>query len=788
MIASDSQAGGILPLTSADEHSFSTPGAFGPYRVMHQIGVGVLGPVFRTYDPSNDRLIAVKAFHVDITPEQAETLTEFLETLVQAELSHSSVVLPLDAGIEEGVPFIAQEYVASESLDATMRHYTPVKIHAALSLMDQLATAIDASHSLGLLHGSIHLRDIFVSNEAIKITGFGIGGALEQIGVRGPIRRPYTAPEVISGREWGPEADRFSLAAIAYELLTGKRAAGTGAQVSARLEEVEGIADIDALQTVFSEALSDVSEVRYASAQRFFSDLSAAVGYDLSSEEDELLDHGVDGDLTDEQDLSLKNTASVGAFDLFVDDSYDLTRKVEIDQAGGGEYESFKEDRTKDGDLHEEARSLQDEDSRLEEAIEIGLEDEKLQDIESQAEKNIYGENEKDDVEHSLKEFGELEEIFVAGASDEKILKRGDASESQEGVLDEELLFELESQSAGQTQSSMNSDDSRDLLPLPVVQEKRIASTDKHRVSGDGSADLSSSTNLQKNIRFGNGSSSWMVAFVFIAAGIMAYYVGLQLGSPGDLVNEESSRTQSTTVGVGSALKFENQVQTQGEIQSSDQIIPQPAFDEVVGNIEESTNNERAPEIVADVSNPEIIVQSENRLEGDQGSSERSLQMAQEIEVVEEGLILVRTNPSGALVILDGVSHGRTPISLPNVPLGNYQLEVSLGGFRTERREIQLSRTNSLAAIGIDLFSGSDGLITSTILGSVSVRSRPTGAEVLIDGKNVGVTPMVIDEVGVGSYEVQIKLEGYKSWIDTIEVVESQQIDVAASLDHLLEQ
>ena len=171
MIASDSQAGGILPLTSADEHSFSAPGAFGPYRVMHQIGVGVLGPVFRTYDPSNDRLIAVKAFHVDITPEQAETLTDFLETLVHTDLSSASVVLPLDAGIEEGVPFIAQEYVASESLDATMRHYTPVKIHAALALMDQLATAIDVAHSHGLLHGSIHLRDIFVSNEDIKITG-----------------------------------------------------------------------------------------------------------------------------------------------------------------------------------------------------------------------------------------------------------------------------------------------------------------------------------------------------------------------------------------------------------------------------------------------------------------------------------------------------------------------------------------------------------------------------------------------------------------------------------------
>lgn len=787
MIASDSQAGGILPLTSADEHSFSAPGAFGPYRVMHQIGVGVLGPVFRTYDPSNDRLIAVKAFHVDITPEQAETLTEFLETLVQADLSRSSVVLPLAAGIEEGVPFIAQEYVASESLDATMRHYTPVKIHAALALMDQLATAIDAAHSLGLLHGSIHLRDIFVSNEAIKITGFGIGGALEQIGIRGPIRRPYTAPEVISGREWGPEADRFSLAAIAYELLTGKRAAGTGAQVNDRLEEVEGIADIDALQTVFSDALSDVSEVRYASAQRFFSDLSAAVGYDLSSEEDESIDYGFDGDLTNEQDVSLKNTASVGAFDLFSDDSKDLNKKIEIEQAREKQNESFEDSRPKDGDLHEGKRFLRNEDSRLEEPIETDLSDERLQYVEDQIENNTYRGYEQDAAGHSLKESDDLEGLVVADARDEKNLKRGDANESQEADLAEDIFFELESQHVGQTQDSVKPDDSSDLLPLPVVQQKRTASKETHRVSGDDSADLTISTTSQRNSRFRILSSSWMVALVFLSAGLLAYYVGLQLGSPGNLLNEESNQTQSITGG-GSGLEFETQVQTQGEFQSSDEIIRQPDFNAPLGDIDEAENDERVPEIVVEIPNPEITVQSENRLGGDQENPETSLQIAQEIEAAEEGLILVRTNPSGALVTLDGVSHGRTPISLPNVPVGIYQLEVSLNGFRTERREIKLSRTNSLAAIGINLFSGSDGLITSTILGSVSVRSRPSGAKVLIDGKNVGVTPLVIDEVGVGNYEVQINLEGYKSWIDTIEVVESKQIDVAASLDHLLEQ
>ncbi|SVE58375.1 uncharacterized protein METZ01_LOCUS511229, partial [marine metagenome] len=64
--------GGISALKHEDANLFSPPGAFGPFRVMHQIGIGVLGPVFRTYDPESDRLVAVKAFSLDFLPEQAE--------------------------------------------------------------------------------------------------------------------------------------------------------------------------------------------------------------------------------------------------------------------------------------------------------------------------------------------------------------------------------------------------------------------------------------------------------------------------------------------------------------------------------------------------------------------------------------------------------------------------------------------------------------------------------------------------------------------------------------------
>ena len=249
---------------------------------MHQIGVGVLGPVFRTYEPSEDRLVAVKAFHLDITPEQAKTLVEALTRVIEADLTHPGVVSPIDVGFEDGVPYMAQEYVAAEFLDVAMRHYAPAPVETAMPLIRRIGDAIDAAHQQGVVHGSLHLRDIFVTPDDVKITGFGVVKALEELRLAGPIRRPYTAPEVISGHPWGSEADLFALAAVAYELLTGRRAAGTGEQVTERLNAVTDVADSEALQAVFATALSDNPDDRYSSAARFVSSLESAVGQEGS--------------------------------------------------------------------------------------------------------------------------------------------------------------------------------------------------------------------------------------------------------------------------------------------------------------------------------------------------------------------------------------------------------------------------------------------------------------------------------------------------------------------------
>ena len=250
--------------------------------MLHQIGVGALGPVFRTYEPTRDRLVAVKVFRLDITPEQSASLAEALARAAEAGLFHPSIVEPIAAGIEGTVAYRAEEYVAAESLDVAMRHYAPASTDKVLPFITQLAGAIDFARAAGVGHGALHPRDIFVTPEEARATGFGVVDALERVGLRAPVRRPYSAPERVASETWGTPADVFSLAAIAFELLTGRRPSGLGDQIGA-LTGAPIAAHVDRIHTVLVRAMDADPAVRHPSALAFAGALEKASRGEVTS-------------------------------------------------------------------------------------------------------------------------------------------------------------------------------------------------------------------------------------------------------------------------------------------------------------------------------------------------------------------------------------------------------------------------------------------------------------------------------------------------------------------------
>lgn len=164
-------------------------------------------------------------------PEVTARLAEALRRLAAIPVESATVVPMVDAGLEGMTAFLASEYDTSETFDAALRRLAPMPLDRARPMLRRIAEAIDAGWAAGLGHGALHPRDVFVSDtNDVRVTGFGVVPALESLGIKIPVRRPYTAPERVAGRPWDIRADVYSFGVLAHELLTGRRPAGAGEQ------------------------------------------------------------------------------------------------------------------------------------------------------------------------------------------------------------------------------------------------------------------------------------------------------------------------------------------------------------------------------------------------------------------------------------------------------------------------------------------------------------------------------------------------------------------------------
>jgi serine/threonine-protein kinase len=244
------------------------PDAFGPFRVLHQIGAGALGPVFRAYDPEQDKLVAVKLFRLDLPPERVHEFVASLERIIAADLTHSAIAAPLATGIVQASAYLAQDFVAADSLDTVVREHGPAPAGEALRIVTQLAGALDFAAVVGIVHGALHPRDVLICPDDVRLTGLGIARALESAGAQAPVRRPYAAPERADGASPDRRADVYSLAALAHELLWGRRMTASGSETASSLADLAG-ARMDALRAAFTRALAEDPGARFGSALEF---------------------------------------------------------------------------------------------------------------------------------------------------------------------------------------------------------------------------------------------------------------------------------------------------------------------------------------------------------------------------------------------------------------------------------------------------------------------------------------------------------------------------------------
>ena len=197
----------------------------GQYEVQDFIGQGAMGLVYRAYHPDLERTGAVKVMQA-ITPD-ADSVARFRhEAQAIAKMRHPNIVDVYDFGEYQGTPYMIVEYVPGGSLATRMAHGR-LNRSTALKYLRGIAQGLDYAHQHGVVHRDVKPANVLLTSEDEPVLAdFGLAKLLQGSSLKSMTgvttgTPAYMAPEQVAGRQVGPAADRYSLATIAYEMLTG---------------------------------------------------------------------------------------------------------------------------------------------------------------------------------------------------------------------------------------------------------------------------------------------------------------------------------------------------------------------------------------------------------------------------------------------------------------------------------------------------------------------------------------------------------------------------------------
>ncbi|HKV11602.1 MAG TPA: serine/threonine-protein kinase, partial [Thermoanaerobaculia bacterium] len=207
-----------------------TPTKLGRYEIVDEIGKGAMGVVYLARDPLIGRLVALKTFRIGYSVKDQELEQFRIRFMREAQsagiLTHPNIVTIHDVveQSEEGLAFIAMEYVRGTNLKQILQGDQPVTLSFIVDVVAQVGEALDYAHSNRVIHRDVKPANILITaDNRVKITDFGIAridtSNLTQEGQL--LGTPnYMAPEQIQGREVDWRADLFSLGVVLYEMLT----------------------------------------------------------------------------------------------------------------------------------------------------------------------------------------------------------------------------------------------------------------------------------------------------------------------------------------------------------------------------------------------------------------------------------------------------------------------------------------------------------------------------------------------------------------------------------------
>jgi eukaryotic-like serine/threonine-protein kinase len=253
----------------------------GRYRLDEKIGAGGMSTVYRARDMTLERDVAVKLMHREIAADSDHLERFRREARAVAQLSHPYIVNVIDAGEDEGRPYIVFEYVQGETLKDRIRRLGRLPVAEAVAYAVEIARALGYAHQRHIVHRDVKPQNVLIDAEgSAKVTDFGIARTLDQDGLTADGRvlgtTDYVSPEQALGHKVTGQSDLYSLGIVLFEMLAGEVPFKGENQVAVAMKHVrDTLPDVQALRPEVSSALAAVLDRATAKNldQRYADDL-----------------------------------------------------------------------------------------------------------------------------------------------------------------------------------------------------------------------------------------------------------------------------------------------------------------------------------------------------------------------------------------------------------------------------------------------------------------------------------------------------------------------------------